>query len=136
MTYDVPNPDEYAKATRKVQFLAGRHGQNYSFSAGKYNEPEQYGSRHIVMNAPDGSWAGEMQWDSSDGTVSHLYVEKSHRQALPALLSHAITLTGNDEVPPYTSSSLTPRANRMAKSLLPKTAQGIVDKDDNYNYEK
>lgn len=139
MAYDVPNPEEYAQATRKIQFLAGRHGQDYSFSSGEYNEPEQYGTRHVIMHAPDGRWAGEMQWDSDSGSVGHLYVDHEHRQALPALLSHAISKTGPGEVPPYTSNSLTPRANRMAQGLLPETTKwhgGIVEKEDNYNYDK
>jgi len=122
---ELPDKEEYLKARRKVEFLAGQHGQGYTFSFGHHHNPEGkfYSTSHIVMHSPEGEWAGSIE-HNDDGHVGHLYVEKKHRAALPALLVEATNAAEQRGwAPPYEGGSMSPMAHRMASRLIPKTTR-------------
>jgi hypothetical protein len=123
----IPDPTEYEDARRKLEFLAGRHGQGYTFSQGPHHtvkyDPEDglnFGDNDIVMHAPNGDWAGSIT-HSDDGNVGHFYVEKAHRAAVPALLTEAVRQAKElGFIPPHAGGSMSPKAYKMASRILPR----------------
>jgi hypothetical protein len=127
-TNELPDPEEYEGARRKLEFLASSHGQGYTFSRGnhttvKHDDEGAFGDNEIIMHSPSGEWAGSITHDQ-DGNVGHFYVKQPHRAAVPALLTEAVRQAKNlGFVPPHPDGHMSPRAYKLATRLLPNNSR-------------
>jgi hypothetical protein len=119
---ELPDPEEYGRARQKLEFLAAHKGHGYSFEYGRHHSPEN-GVSDIVMHSPEGEWAGSISHDW-DGNISHFYVEKAHRAAVPALLLRAADEASvQGWAPPHRGGTMSPKAYNMAKAIMPNTTR-------------
>lgn len=120
---ELPDPSEYGRARQKLEMLAASHGQGYTFIYGPHHDPEN-GVSDIVMHSPEGRWAGSISHDW-DGNISHFYVEKEHRLAVPALLLRATEEASrlHGWAPPHKGGTMSPMAYKMSRSIMPNTTR-------------